>query len=62
MLFSSSAAATYMVAIMSMEISMMLGVPAVSGSELSTWLMAEDTFTMAESMSVPSSNSRNTMA
>ena len=31
------------------------------GSGASTWLMAEETFTMAESMSVPSSNSRNTM-
>ena len=51
-----------MVAIMSRDISMMLGVPAVSGSVLSTWFTAEDTFTMAESMSVPSSNSRNTMA
>ncbi len=62
MLFSPSAAATYMVAIMSRDISMMLGVPTASGSVLSTWFTAEDTFTMAESMSVPSSNSRNTMA
>ena len=43
----------YMVAIMSMLSSRMLGVPVPSGRPAETRLTAEETLTMAESMSVP---------
>ena len=50
-----------MLAIMSMLISIRFGVPAPSGRLELTSFTALETLTIAESMSVPSWNSKNTM-
>ena len=53
--------ATYIVAIMSILISRMLGVPQFAGSAAVIWLIVLETLTMALSILLPSANSSCTI-